>query len=78
MKKQKYLRMNISYQVEMVNLEELVSKTHQYRRFVKVFDFSEIKQALPSVEKEAVKVYGVFCLFKCLFLQFMKTYRTES
>ena len=29
----------MSYQVEMVNLEELVSSTHQYRQFSKVFDF---------------------------------------
>ncbi len=43
MKKQKYLRVNMSYQVEMVILEELVSKTHQYRQFTKVFDFFEIE-----------------------------------
>ena len=29
----------MSYQVEMVNLEELVCSSHQYRQFSKVFDF---------------------------------------
>ncbi len=37
----------------MVNLEDLVSKTHQYRQCAKVFDFTEIEHALSSVEKEA-------------------------
>ena len=36
----------MSYQVEMVNLEELVSSTHQYRQFSKVFDFLEIEKSL--------------------------------
>ena len=53
----------MSYQVEMVNLEELVSKTHQYRQFIKVFDFSEVEKSLSSVEKDAFyKGYGVFRL----------------
>lgn len=63
----------MSYQVEMVNLEQLVSSTHQYREFIKVFDFSEVEKSLSSVEKEAsYKGYGVFRLFKCLLLQFME------
>ena len=41
----------MSYQVEMVNLEELVSNTHQYRQFSKVFDFSTIEESLCSIEK---------------------------
>ena len=62
----------MSYQLEMVNLEELVSSTHQYRQFSKVFDFSEIEKSLISIEKEAAyKGYGVARLFKCLVLQFM-------
>lgn len=39
----------MSYQVEIANLEELVSNTHQYRQFSKVFDFSEIKKSLSSI-----------------------------
>ena len=63
----------MSYQVEMVNLEELVSSTHQYRQFSKVFDFSEIEKSLNSIEKEAAyKGYGIARLFKCLVLQFME------
>ncbi len=53
MKKQKYLRLNISYQVEMIIFEELFSKTHQYRPLAKILDFSEIEHALSSIEKEA-------------------------
>ena len=49
----------MSYQVEMVNLEELVCSTHQYRQFSKVFDFLEIEKSLRSIEKEAgYKGYG--------------------
>ncbi len=68
----------MSYPVEMVNLEELVSKTHQYRQFGKVFDSSETEHALSSVEKEATKGYGVFCLLKRYFYSLWKIYRTES
>ena len=50
----------------MVNLEELVSKRYQYRRFIKGFKFSE-------VEKDGYyKGYGVFRLFKCLLFQCME------
>ena len=63
----------MSYQVEMVNLDELVSSTHPYRQFSKVFDFSEIEQLLNSTEKDAAyKGYGVVRLFRCLVLQFME------
>ncbi len=46
----------MSCQVEMINLEELVSKTYPYRQFAKVFDFTEIEQALSSVEKETLRI----------------------
>ena len=63
----------MSYQVEMVNLEELVSKSHQYRQFIKGFKFSEVEKELASVEKDGYyKGYGVFRLFKCLLLLFME------
>ena len=63
----------MSYQVEMVNLEELVSKSHQYRQFIKGFKFSEVEKELVSVEKDgSYKGYGVFRLFKCLLLQVME------
>ena len=63
----------MSYQVEVVNLEELVSKSHQYRQFIKGFKFSEVEKELVSVEKDgSYKGYGVFRLFKCLLLQCME------
>ena len=58
-------------QIEMISLEELVPKPHQYRKFIDVFDFATIKHHLKSVEKDAnYKGYGVDHLFRCLLLQF--------
>ena len=65
----------MSRQIEMVCLENLVPKTHQYRRFIDVFDFKVIEKELRSVEKDAAyKGYGVIRLFKCLLLQFMENF----
>jgi len=62
-----------STQVTMVSLEELVSQTHQYRKFKELFNFKEIEPELRSVESTAgYKGYGVERLFKCLLLQFME------
>src|SRR4051794_21359470 len=62
-----------STQVTMVSLEELVSQTHQYRKFKGLFNFKEIERELKSVESGAnYKGYGVGRLFKCLLLQFME------
>ena len=62
-----------STQVTMVSLEELVSQTHQYRKFKELFNFKEIEPELKSVESGAnYKGYGVGRLFKCLLLQFME------
>lgn len=60
-------------QVTMVSLEQLVSGSHQYRKFKTLFDFKSVKADLLSVESEAnYKGYGVERLFKCLLLQFME------
>ena len=57
----------MSNQIEMISLEELVPKSHQYRKFIEVFDFAKIKHHLKSVEKDAnYKGYGVDRLFRCL------------
>lgn len=62
-----------STQVTMVSLEELVSQTHQYRKFKELFSFKEIEPDLKSIESGAnYKGYGVVRLFKCLLLQFME------
>jgi len=63
----------MSNQIEMISLEDLVPPSHQYRRFIEVFDFAKIKHHLKSVEKDAnYKGYGVDRLFRCLLLQFME------
>ena len=62
-----------SNQITMVSLEELVSKSHQYRKFKELFDFSIASQVLKAVESPTnYKGYGVLRLFKCLLLQFME------
>ena len=54
-------------------MEELVSKSRQYRQFIKEFKLSEVEKELASVEKDRYrKGYGVFRLCKCLLLQFME------
>ncbi len=63
----------MSTQIELVSLEELVSPSHNYRKFLEVFDFSGVDPILKEAEKEAAyKGYGVLRLFKCLLLQFME------
>ena len=50
-------------QIEMVSLEDLVSTSHQYRKFIKVFDFNAILPELKAAEKDAAyKGYGVLRL----------------
>ena len=60
-------------QIEMVSLEDLLPASHQYRKFMKIFNFKAISPELRSAEKDAsYKGYGVLRLFKCLLLQFME------
>ena len=62
-----------SNQITMLNLEELVSKSHQYRKFKELFDFKIAYKILKEIESPAnYKGYGVSRLFKCLLLQFME------
>ena len=57
----------------MISLEELVPLTHQYRKFINVFNFAKICHHLKSAEKDTnYKGYGVERLFKCLLLQFLE------
>lgn len=62
----------MSRQIEMVSLERLVSEGHEYRKFSKIMEFSEIEEELKEIEKEGYKGYGIERLFKCLLLQFME------
>jgi IS5 family transposase len=65
--------MSAAHQVTMVTLDQLVSDTHQYRKFKELFDFSVADKVLASVESPAnYKGFGVSRLFKCLLLQFME------
>lgn len=65
--------MNISNQIEMVRLEDLVAKDHNYRRFNAIWTFEYVNKQLKKLEKDnPYKGYGRLRLFKCLLLQFME------
>ena len=65
--------MNMTQQIEMICLEDLVPKDHIYRRFADLWKFENIKKYLKEVENDNnYKGYGVLRLFKCLLLQFME------
>ena len=65
--------MSSANQITMVSLNQLVSSTHQYRKFKELFNFDAAAKELASVEFPAnYKGYGVLRLFKCLLLQFME------
>jgi len=55
------------------NLEELVSKDHEYRKILEIVDFEKLTEGLKvtysSVGRSA---YPVTTAFKCLLIQFMK------
>ena len=62
-----------SDQITMVSLNQLVSNSHQYRKFKELFDFKLAAEELKKIESPAkYKGYGVLRLFKCLLLQFME------
>jgi IS5 family transposase len=61
------------HQVTAVSLDQLVSKSHQYRKFKELFNFKAIDPKLKSVESDNnYKGFGIPRLFKCLLLQFME------
>lgn len=60
-------------QIEMVSLEELVPRNHQYRKFIQAFDFQDIYVYLESVQSDNnYQGYTLKRLFLCLLLQFME------
>jgi IS5 family transposase len=60
-------------QIEIVSLEDLVPKNHQYRKFLKVLDFNDILSSLKKLQLDSLhKGFGLDRLFKCLLLQFME------
>lgn len=63
----------MSRQIEMISLEDLVPQDHIYRKFLKLWKFSNAEKQLYKIEKNNnYKGYGFSRLFKCLLLQFME------
>ena len=40
----------MSYQVEMVTLDQLIDKNHNYRKFKKLWDLEPVKKELKQIE----------------------------
>ncbi len=60
-------------QVEMICLEDLVSKSHNYRKFAKIWSFQFVEKKLKKLENNNThKGHGLLRIFKCLLLQFME------
>ena len=52
-------------QTEIVNLEDLVSATHQYRKFIELFNFSKIDEYLSGLKSSNPhEEYGIERLFR--------------
>jgi IS5 family transposase len=61
---------DLTEQMEMVSLEELVPEGHAYRKFKDLLDFEAIDARLTKLKKgNPHEGYGLITLFKCLFLQ---------
>lgn len=61
------------YQMNFVYLDDLVSKDHEYRKFVKIWSFANAEKLLGKLKKDNNNEgYGILRLFKCLLLQFME------
>jgi len=59
--------------MEVVTLDQLVPSDHIYRKFIYLWDLSEIKVELEKIETNSDhKGYGIFRLFLCLLIQFME------
>jgi len=65
--------MNNTAQIEMISLEDLVPRGHNYRKFDELFNFKQINYRLRKLEKSiGCTGYGIERLFKCLLYQFME------
>lgn len=65
----------MSYQVEMVTLDQLIAQNHNYRKFKELWDLNPVKKELEKIEIAVgadFKGYGIFRLFLCLLVQFME------
>ena len=62
-----------SRQIEMISLEDLVSKDHTYRKFKDIWDFKSIQWRLNKLKKDNPhEGYGLKRLFLCCLLQFLE------
>lgn len=60
-------------QTEMINLEDLVSQDHNYRKFLKLWNFVPVNKQLSIVKEQGPhEGYGIERLFLCLLVQFME------
>ena len=65
----------MSYQIEMVTLDQLVDLNHNYRKFKELWDLELVRKELKQIEDALgadFKGYGIFRLFLCLLVQFME------
>ena len=59
--------------IEIVNLDDLVPAIHNYRKFLEIWKFGNVRRMLNKQEESNDhKGYGLFRLFKCLLVQFME------
>jgi len=65
---------NMSSQIEMVSLEDLVDNNHNYRKFNNLVDFDGLSKKHLSclVTDNNYKGYGIDVLFRVLLLQFLE------
>lgn len=60
-------------QIEMVCLEDFVSSSHIYRKFLSLWDLDSVRKELELLEIASDhKGYGMFRIFCCLLLQFLE------
>lgn len=60
-------------QLEMISLDQMVLRTHRYRRFLKLWNFKEVDRLLKQAKSNnPYEGYGVERVFRCLLLQFME------
>lgn len=60
-------------QIEMVSLENLVAKNHNYRLIREKLNFEKVERRLSVLKKDNPNEgYGLSRLFRCIFLQYLE------
>ncbi len=61
------------YELEIVSLDQLIPKNHNYRKFKTVWNLSEVENKLNTLKAGGrYEGYGIMRLFLCLLVQFME------